>query len=87
MFANDIKTTVEQYGKYLVTSVSDLGDSVSITVRNDDYADKGTNSIHLKIDSNRKVVEFIPNPRKNTIKDFNACVQMGKYVEKLIKRI
>ena len=87
MIKNDIKAIVEQYGKYLVTSVSDLGDSVSITVRNSDYADKGLNEIYLRIDSNNKIVEFNPDPFKNTIKDFNACVQMAKYVEKLIKRI
>lgn len=83
MFADDIKRTVNQYGKYTVIDAIENGEFTFVEVTN------GKDEIYMKIGNRTHIVfEVDPIvPAKKTIKNLNACVQMAKYVEKIAKTL
>lgn len=82
MFADDIKKVVNQYGKYTVIDAIENDESTFVEVTN------GRDEVYMKLGTfSHDVHEITPRPQKNTIKNFNACVQIAKYVEKLAKTL
>lgn len=82
MFTDDIKRIVNQYGKYTVIDAMENGEVTYVEVTN------GRDEVYMKLGTySHEVHEITPRPQKNTIRNFNACVQMAKYVEKFAKTL